>query len=656
MIDRETVDRIYAAANIVEVVGDYVTLQRKGVNYQACCPFHGEKTPSFVVSPAKGMFKCFGCGKGGNSVTFIMELDQLSYPEALKVVAKKYSIEVNEKEATPEELRKNDNRESMFALNGWVAEYLVNYLHNDDEGIGVGLTYFRQKRKMTDAIIRKFGLGFSPMNGRKVSGAAMSAGYKKEYLLSTGLSLERESDGSIYDRFRDRVIFPIHNISGRIVGFGGRTLRTDKGVPKYQNSPESEIYSKKRELYGLYFAKKSIQQHDNAIMVEGYMDVISMHQVGVENVVSSSGTSLTTEQIRLLNRFTKNITIIYDSDPAGIHASLRGIDMLLSEGMNVRIVLLPEGDDPDSFASKHTADEVQEYIRTNEEDFLSFKARLLLKDTQNDPIRKSAVISDMVVSITNIADPIRRSVYIKECARIMDIDENVLVSEVARKRISTVGDRDTDEFIRRQSKLRRDEEREKVADYSKIVAGSSSETLEKELVQYLLKYGHCNFDFKEGRNMVSCNVAEVIFAELDADSLTFKDVVYNNLLDVYRKNWSELGVGVEIPAHIFINHIDPAVCNASVDLLTTNDNYVPSMLWKKKDIHVQSDEEILVVGVPKAVMLYKSKEVERMIKELSDVLNDEGLTDEKLSEIILNLSNLNKAKVLIAKKLQRLIL
>ena len=311
MIDRETVDRIYAAANIVDIIGDFVTLRRKGVNYTACCPFHNEKTPSFIVSPAKGVYKCFGCGKGGNAVTFLMEHESMTYPEALKAVAKRYGIEVKERELTPEEERRNDDRESMFALNGWAASYFADYLHREGEGMSVGMSYFRQTRGMTDATIRKFGLGFCPAKGDRMSHDALAAGYKKEFLLSTGLSIEREYDGTLRDRFYDRVIFPVHNISGRVVAFGGRTLRTDKHVAKYQNSPESEIYSKKRELYGLYFAKKAIQQHEYAILVEGYTDVISMHQAGVENVVSSSGTSLTTDQIRLLGRFTKNITVIY---------------------------------------------------------------------------------------------------------------------------------------------------------------------------------------------------------------------------------------------------------------------------------------------------------------------------------------------------------
>ena len=657
MIDRETVDRIYAAANIVDIIGDFVTLKRKGVNYQACCPFHNEKTPSFVVSPSKGVYKCFGCGKGGNAVTFLMEHENVSYPEALKMVAKRYGIEVKEKELTPEEARRNDDRESMFALNGWAADYFAHYLHHESEGMSVGMSYFRQQRGMSDATIEKFGLGFCPAKGDRMSKDALAAGYKEEFLTATGLSIKRESDGSLFDRFHDRVMFPVHNISGRIVAFGGRTLRTDKKVAKYQNSPESEIYSKKRELYGLYFAKKAIQQQDFAIMVEGYTDVISMHQAGVENVVASSGTSLTTEQIRLLNRFTKNITVIYDGDSAGIHASLRGIDMILKEGMNVRVVLLPEPEDPDSFARSHTAEELQEYIRTNEQDFLAFKAELLLKDAHGDPIKKAALIGDMVQSIAQIPDAIQRSVYIKECARIMEIDEQILISEVARKRLATTGDRETDEFVRRQTILRRETAPEPEVEYAKQVeAGSSTEALERELCKYLLKYGHCTFDFKEGRNMVACNVAEVIFDELADGDLTFRDPQYDKIRATYLEQWQQSGVGTEVPAHVFLNHIDPEVYNRSVDLLFSDDNYVASELWKRKEVHVESAAELLATGVPKAVALYKTKVIERLLKECQAKLGEEGLTDEQEAEIMQRMAALNRAKVTMARKLQRLIL
>jgi len=657
MIDRETVDRIYAAANIVDIIGEYVTLKRKGVNYQACCPFHNEKTPSFVVSPSKGVYKCFGCGKGGNAVTFLMEHENVTYPEALKMVAKRYGIEVRERELTEEEVRRNDDRESMFAVNGWAADYFSRYLWHDSEGMNVGMAYFRQKRGLTDAVIERFGLGFCPSGGNRMTKDALAAGYKEQFLVSTGLAVRRESDGSLYDRYRERAIFPIHNISGRIVGFGGRTLRTDKNIAKYVNSPESEIYSKKRELYGLYFAKKAIQQQEYAILVEGYLDVISMHQSGVENVVASSGTSLTTDQIRLLKRFTKNITVIYDGDSAGIHASLRGIDMILHEGLNVRVVLLPEPEDPDSFARSHTSAELQAYIRDNEQDFLEFKARLLLKDAEGDPIRKAALVGDMVQSIAQIPDSIQRAVYIKECARTMDIDEQILVGEVARKRLSSTGDRESDEFLHRQSAQARAEEQQREVDYtSKVEAGSGIETLERELVKYLLKYGHCSFDYKEGRNMVPCNVAEVIFGELGDDHIEFRNPVYAKIMTAYREEWERTGVGVEIPVNCFLNHVDPEVCNLAANILMEDDNYVPSELWRRKEVHVESDAEMLASGVPKAVLLYKGKVVDGLIRELTSRLDAEGLTDEEESELMRRIDNYNRVKKSITEKSKRVIL
>ena len=663
MIDRETVDRIYAAADIVDIIGDFVTLKRKGVNYTACCPFHNEKTPSFIVSPAKGVYKCFGCGKGGNAVTFLMEHESLTYPEALKMVAKRYNIEVQEREQTEEDVRRNNDRESMFAVNSWAADYFINYLHRDDEGIAVGLSYFRQKRELTDATIKKFGLGFCPSRGDRMSKDALAAGYKKEFLLSTGLSKERESDQSLYDRFRDRVIFPVHNISGRVVAFGARTLRSDKEVAKYLNSPESEIYSKKNELYGLYFAKRAIQQQDCAIMVEGYLDVISMHQAGVENVVASSGTSLTTEQIRLLGRFTRNMTVIYDGDSAGIKASLRGIDMILKEGMNVRVVSLPEGEDPDTFARGRSSEELQRYIRDHEQDFLDFKAHLLLDEAQGDPIRKASLITDMVQSIAQIPDSIQRSVYIKECARTMDIDEQILIGEVARKRMATTGDREADDFVRRQMARQRREEGQapmpqagETEFRARIEVGSSVDALERELVRDLLKYGHRFFDFKEGKNMVACNVAEVIFGELDADNLHFTDERYNQILETYRAEWQRLGTGVEVSHDHFVSHVNPDVCNIAVDILMADDNYVPSELWRRKEVHVESEEEMLANGVPKAVTLYKSKVVERLIREEQQKLASGALSEAEEESILRHLSQLNSIKVTIANRLQRMIL
>ena len=663
MIDRATIDRIYAAANIVDIIGDYVTLKKKGVNYQACCPFHNEKTPSFVVSPSKGVFKCFGCGKGGNAVTFVMEHESVSYPEALRMVAKRYGIEVEERAMTEEDVRRNNDRESMFALNGWASEYFSKYLTGNPEGKSVGLSYFSQKRGFSEATIRKFGLGFCSARGDALTQAALAAGYKEEFLVSTGLSIKRESDGRLYDRFRDRVMFPVHNISGRVVAFGGRTLRTDKSVAKYQNSPESEIYSKKRELYGLYFAKKAIQQQDFAIMVEGYTDVISMHQSGVENVVASSGTSLTTEQIQLLHRFTRNITVIYDGDSAGIHASLRGIDMILKEGMNVRVVLLPPEHDPDSFARAHTADEVHAYVREHEEDFLTFKAKLMLREAGSDPIKRSEVIGDMVRSIVQIPDSIQRAVFIKECSRIMDVDEGVLVAEVARKRATQSGDRDAGELIRRPQMAMRREQPQPPADAGfapaltkPAVAGSSVDALEREIVKYLLKSGHKSFEVTEARNVVEINIAAEIFDNLDADAISFTNPIYDRILSLYRDKWRESGIGVEVPAQVFVNHPDPEVCNMAVDLLTSDDNYVPSEIWRRKDVHVESESEMLAVGVPKAIMLYRSKVVERMINEQRERLKDETLSDEEQAGCLMQLSKLNQVKLALAKQSQRLIL
>ncbi len=663
MIDRATIDRIYAAANIVDIIGDYVTLKKKGVNYQACCPFHNEKTPSFVVSPSKGVFKCFGCGKGGNAVTFVMEHESVSYPEALRMVAKRYGIEVEERAMTEEDVRRNNDRESMFALNGWASEYFSKYLTGNPEGKSVGLSYFSQKRGFSEATIRKFGLGFCSARGDALTQAALAAGYKEEFLVSTGLSIKRESDGRLYDRFRDRVMFPVHNISGRVVAFGGRTLRTDKSVAKYQNSPESEIYSKKRELYGLYFAKKAIQQQDFAIMVEGYTDVISMHQSGVDNVVASSGTSLTTEQIQLLHRFTRNITVIYDGDSAGIHASLRGIDMILKEGMNVRVVLLPPEHDPDSFARAHTADEVHAYVREHEEDFLTFKAKLMLREAGSDPIKRSEVIGDMVRSIVQIPDSIQRAVFIKECSRIMDVDEGVLVAEVARKRATQSGDREAGEFIRRQQMAMRREQPQPPADAGfepdltkPAVAGSSVDALEREIVKYLLKSGHKSFEVTEARNVVEINIAAEIFDNLDADAISFTNPIYDRILSLYRDKWRESGIGVEVPAQVFVNHPDPEVCNMAVDLLTSDDNYVPSEIWRRKDVHVESESEMLAVGVPKAIMLYRSKVVERMINEQRERLKDDTLSDEEQAECLMQLSKLNQVKLALAKQSQRLIL
>lgn len=612
MIDRETVDRIYAAADIVEVVSDFVTLKKKGANYQACCPFHSERTPSFIVSPAKGLFKCFGCGKGGNAVTFVMEHEKMTYAEALKYVAKKYGIEVREKELTPEEARRNDDRESMMVVNSWAADYFQHVLHDTDEGLSVGMGYFRE-RGFTDATVRKFALGYCPAKGDAMTMAALGAGYKEQFLTETGLTIKRET-GGYYDRFTGRVIFPVYSISGRVIAFGGRVLKTSDRTAKYLNSPESLIYSKSHSLYGIYHAKNAIVRENFCILVEGYTDVMRMHQTGIENVVASSGTSLTADQIKLISRFTKNITVIYDGDSAGIKASLRGIDMILREGLNVRVVLLPDGEDPDSFGRSHSAEEVRAYIEGHEEDFIRFKTRLLMADAGDDPLKRAALVTDIVQSISEIPDPIVRSVFIKDCAKSMDVDEQVLVAEVARKRHSVQYDRQTGDFLRSMQAQRRREEQAAAlpASLKGVTAGSSMDELEKEIVGYLMKYGHLYFEHKEGRNLVKFNVAETIFSDL-RDDVSIRNPQYRALYECYEQHYAELGEGVKVPEHYFTNHADPLVCNAAVDILTSDTNYVMSELWKRHEIFLDSEEERLSELIPRVVTLYKSKTIEAII-------------------------------------------
>ncbi|MBQ8593800.1 MAG: DNA primase [Bacteroidaceae bacterium] len=429
MIDQATIDRILDAAQIVDVVSEFVTLKKAGVNYKGLCPFHNEKTPSFVVSPSKGLCKCFSCGKGGNVVHFIMEHEQLNYYEALKWLANKYHIEIKERELSNEEKQAQNDRESMFVVNDFANNYFQDLLHNHIDGQSIGLAYFRQ-RGFRDDIIRKFQLGYSLSERDALVKEARRKGYKEEYLEKTGLCYRRDNDGQLRDRFWGRVMFPVHTLSGKVIAFGGRVLKTDGKVAKYVNSPESEIYHKSNELYGIYFAKQAIVRDDRCFLVEGYTDVISMHQSGIENVVASSGTSLTQGQIRLIHRFTNNITVLYDGDGAGIKASIRGIDMLLEEGMNIKVVLLPDGEDPDSFARKHNATDYKAYINSHEVDFIRFKTNLLLEEVGSDPIKRATLIGDIVRSISVIPENIVRSVYIHECSQLLQVEEKLLVQEV----------------------------------------------------------------------------------------------------------------------------------------------------------------------------------------------------------------------------------
>ena len=472
MIDQATIDRILDAAQIVDVVSDFVTLRKRGVNYVGLCPFHNEKTPSFSVSPSKGVCKCFSCGKGGYAVHFIMEHEQLSYYEALKWLAKKYNIEKKERELTKEEKQSQSLRESLFLVNQYAAEYFQDILYNNIDGQSIGMTYFRQ-RGFRDDIIKKFQLGYCTESKDALAKAAVQKGYKQELLLKTGLCYMKDDGKTIRDRFWGRVIFPVHNITGKVVAFGGRVLSaaTKNVQMKYVNSPESEIYHKSKELYGIYFAKQSIIRQDRCFLVEGYTDVISMHQSGIENVVASSGTALTSDQIRLIHRFTNNITVLYDGDGAGIKASIRGIDMLLEEGMNIKVCLLPDGEDPDSFARKHNATEYQAYINNNEVDFIRFKTNLLMEEAGKDPIKRAELISSIVKSISVIPDSIVRSVYIRECSQQLKMDEKILVEATAKlieqaaesKEKEEERKRQREEYNRRQQAISTPQQEEEIA-------------------------------------------------------------------------------------------------------------------------------------------------------------------------------------------------
>lgn len=563
-IDRETVQKILDTADIVDVVSDFVTLKRRGANYIGLCPFHNERTPSFSVSKSKGICKCFSCGKGGSPVNFIMEHEKMSFNEALRYLARKYNIEIKERELSDSEREEESDRENMFNVNEFALSHFENNLSNTDEGRDIGYSYFRE-RGISDTAIKRFRLGYSIERGNELLRQARERGYNEKYLIDTGLVVRRD-DGTLYDRFKGRVIYPVHTISGKVVAFGGRTLRNDKKMAKYVNSPESVIYSKSRELYGLYQAKKSISEKDKCILVEGYMDVISMSQSGIENVVASSGTSLTQGQIRLIHRFTSNVTLIYDSDPAGIKASLRGIDMLLAEGLNMKVVLLPDGDDPDSFAQSHSATEVEEYIAAHETDFIRFKTDILLKDAANDPIARSKAISDIVRSISVIPDDIVRSLYVKECSRTLDIDEKVLLLQIKKniteraeqlaqqnmrdKARASLGETATEATAQPQSPetaagADRQTPQQATADaaYANPAFMQSDRSraatltpFEYDIARYIVRYGMVELPTIDDDNQpANIRVIDYIMQEFAFDNISFSNPIYNRLVKECRE-------------------------------------------------------------------------------------------------------------------------
>ena len=635
MIDQATIDRILDAAQIVEVVSDFVTLRKRGVNYVGLCPFHNEKTPSFSVSPSKGLCKCFSCGKGGNAVHFIMEHEQMSYPEALRYLAKKYNIEIKERELTNEEKEVQSNRESMFIVNNFARDYFQNILKNHVDGRSIGLAYFRQ-RGFRDDIIDKFQLGFSTEGRDALAQEALRKGFKQEFLVKTGLCYETD-DHKLRDRFWGRVMFPVHTLSGKVVAFGGRVLSTEnKKLAKYVNSPESEIYHKSNELYGIYFAKQAIVKQDRCFLVEGYTDVISMHQSGVENVVASSGTSLTPGQIRLIHRFTNNITVLYDGDMAGIKASIRGIDMLLEEGMNIKVCLLPDGDDPDSFARKHNATEFQNFIQEHETDFIRFKAQLLMEDAGKDPMKRAELINDIVRSIAVIPEAIVRDVYIKECGQLLRIEDKLLVSEVAKRR-ELQAEKGNKPIASNNAPTPQPGDmpppfppEEMEADtYQSFIPQEGKEgqefyKYERLIIQMIVRYGEkvmCNLTDEEG-NEVPVTVVEYVINDLKEDELAFHNPLHRRILSEASEHIHDQEFASE---RFFVAHPDPKISTIATEL--ASDRYQLSK-YHSKTQKLVTDEERLYEMVPMLMINFKNAIVAEELKHIMYALQDPSIAND----------------------------
>lgn len=648
MIDQSTIERIMDAARIQEVVSDYVTLRRRGANMIGLCPFHNEKTPSFSVSPAKGIFKCFGCGKGGNSVHFIMEHEQVSYYEALKFLASKYHIEVVEKELDAEELALRNDRESMFLVNDFARQYFMNTLHGHIDGKAIGLSYFRE-RGFREDIIRKFELGFSLEQRDAFSQAALQKGFKKEYMVKTGLSMENDF-GQLSDRFRGRVMFPVHSLSGKVVAFGGRILKKDDKMAKYVNSPESEIYHKSNELYGIFFAKKAIVQQDRCFLVEGYTDVISMFQNGIENVVASSGTALTPQQIRLIHRFTDNVTVIYDGDPAGIKASLRGIDLLLEEGMNIRVLLLPDGDDPDSFARKNTAAGFIEFVEQHSSDFIGFKTNLLLADAGNDPVKRAALIGDIVRSIALIPNQMIRTEYVKQCSTLLQVEEALLYFEInklktneANKPVKDTGSEanaETGGVPKNPGEVRQQATDQTPA--GRYAYPTKFEAEERNLLQMLIRYGRCDMQdpIEKKQHPEPLMVADYILDDINRDGLEMNNPLHRQILKEYEMHWQDEQFNAE---KYFLYHRDENIARLGVELMT--EKYTLSKIHSKLK-KVDTDAERLHDIVPRLMYEYKNALILDYIREGLMRLKQasEAHDDALASQIMKELNQLDELK------------
>lgn len=670
MIPQDTVNRILDAAQIVDVVGDFVTLKKRGANHIACCPFHNEKTPSFSVSASKGIYKCFGCGKSGTAVGFVMEHENLSYTEALKYLAKKYNIEVVEKEESAEDIAKRQRNESLLLVSEYAGKFFQDNLQTP-EGQAIAYQYFRS-RGLEDETIRKYGLGWAPLSRMALAESARGAGYKEEFLTETGLCIKYD-DGRLVDRFHDRVMFPIHSVSGRVIAFGGRTLKTDKTVAKYVNSPETEIYVKSKSLYGIWFAKNEISRQDKCILVEGYLDVLSMHQLGIKNVVASSGTSLTTDQIRLIRKFTDNITIIYDGDGAGIKAALRGIGLVLKEGMKVKIVLLPDGQDPDDFARKHTLEQVQDYISANEQDFIGFKTDLLLGEAGNDPIRRADLINDVADTISLIPDAVVRAVYVKTCADKFEIDEQILTERVSRSRTDMIlSEQKERERARQKSDFGRipdyDVPPPSYEDYIPVEENVAPIQIpavlggvvmnephlapcERELLGFILEEGCTELEFdRDSKYYVegeSVNVAEFIDGTLADDDAEFVNLPYRKVYDAYFRLYDEGLTQQQIRTRL-LNSEDQEVVEVAKDLLIEKHQ----LTVKNYEQSLTSVSTRLVMYVPKSLMTYHLKKLELLIEEKTAQLATTSDMEQQL-EIMTVISEYNKARTRLNNELGR---
>lgn len=650
MISKTTITRILDSAQIVDVISDFVSLRRRGANYIACCPFHNEKTPSFSVSPSKGIYKCFGCGKAGNTVNFIMEHEHLSYVDALKFLGRKFGIEVEEREESEEEVQQRLKSESLLVVSEFARDFYVNALWNSQKGRSVGLSYFKE-RGFSEETIKKFQLGWAS-EGRdgSMSAAAVRAGYKKEYIISSGLGVEREQTGELADRFYERAMFPIHSLTGRVIAFGGRTLRTDKNIAKYINSPETEIYNKSRTLYGLFFAKSAISRLQKCYLVEGYTDVISMVQAGIENVVASSGTSLTSEQVRLIRRFSPNVTILYDSDPAGIKASLRGIDMLLEEGLQVRVVLFPDGEDPDSYAKNNSPAQLVDYLNSSERDFIEFKIELLSEEAEKDPIKRRQLINEVVTSISVIPDAITRAVYIEECSIRLRFDQNLLAREVNKLRKVRLphGSYGKESETKETLPLAQIPDIDTGDRLPVFIKNIYYEPAERELLYYLLKFGEYPLYGSEEGAISPIKVSQFILNELQTDDLEFQNLLYKNMFEEYYKV-KELSQE-DIQRH-FTGHPDPDVVTLTTSILIQEH----SLNIKQFLQSLIPEERVLSIVVPKAIMVYKAKITSIAYQEMWDLLKKTPAdNEERQKELMKNMQTLLTVRNELSKELNRL--